>query len=201
STSAPTSTARCATARTTTPTTAACRWRCWVTTSPARQPPAPAAGYGNPACAWTTPRPADSSRPSSSSRAPTPCTPSATPPPTAAPRRSGCSASSTKAAAERGSEAVAQETAVHADAFAGDVAGRRQAKEGDRRRHLLRFAHAAHRRAVQHLVEVIGIGQLGRRAAGADVPGRDRVHPHAVLGPFAGQVPGQLVQRRLGHAV
>src|SRR3546814_8571402 len=59
----------------------------------------------------------------------------------------------------------------------------------------------AHRRAQQHFVQVVGVGEFFRGAAGADVPGRDGVDAHAVLGPFDGEVAGHLVHRGLGHAV
>src|SRR3546814_4377673 len=52
-----------------------------------------------------------------------------------------------------------------------------------------------------HFVQVVGVGEFFRGAAGADVPGRDGVDAHAVLGPFDGEVAGHLVHRGLGHAV
>src|SRR5690606_22262482 len=50
------------------------------------------------------------------------------------------------------SEPVAQEPAIHRDAFAGDVGRRGQAQEGDGGGDFLGFADAAHRGAQQDLV-------------------------------------------------
>lgn len=57
------------------------------------------------------------------------------------------------------SESVPQKPAIDRDAFAGDVTRRRQAQERDRGGDLLWFADAPHRRAQQHLVEVVRVGQ------------------------------------------
>ncbi len=87
--------------------------------------------------------------------------------------------------AARRSESVVQEAAVDGDAFARDVARRGHAEERDRGRDFLGLADASHRRALQHFVEIVGIGELARGALRADVPGRDRVDANAVVGPFA----------------
>src|SRR3546814_596996 len=91
--------------------------------------------------------------------------------------------------------------AIHRNALTGDVGRRGQTQEGNGGGDLLGFADAAHRRAQQHFVQVVGVGEFFRGAAGADVPGGDGVDAHAVLGPFDGEVAGHLVHRGLGHAV
>src|SRR6185312_12885994 len=109
--------------------------------------------------------------------------------------------SSEAAAALRGSEPVREESAIHCQHLAGDVTGGWQAQEGDRGGDLLGLADASQRRAVEYLVQVIRVGQRGLRALGADVPGCDRVDADAVHRPLRRQVAGELVQRRLAHAV
>src|SRR5690606_40646606 len=64
----------------------------------------------------------------------------------------------------RRSESVAQESAVHGDAFAGDVTGRRQAQETHRRRHFLRFPDPAHRRARDHFLVIVRIRKRDRKS-------------------------------------
>src|SRR3546814_2282694 len=65
--------------------------------------------------------------------------------------------------------------------LAGDVAGSRQAQEGDGGGNLLGLADAAQRGAVEYLVQVIRVGQRGLRALGADVPRRHRVDRKSVV--------------------
>src|SRR5688572_13160025 len=95
----------------------------------------------------------------------------------------------------RASETMAQESSVDRDALAGDIRRRGQAQESDRTRDLLRLADAAHRRAVDDLLEVAGIGEHVRGPARADVPGRDRVDADAVAGPLDREVARELLQR------
>src|SRR3546814_5127539 len=94
-------------------------------------------------------------------------------------------------------ESITQKPSIHRNALTGDVSRRGQAQEGDGGSDLFGFADAAHRRAQQHFVQVVGVGEFFRGAAGADVPGSDGVDAHAVLGPFAGEVAGHLVHRGL----
>src|SRR3546814_18932713 len=85
-------------------------------------------------------------------------------------------------------ESVTTKPAIHRNALTGDVSRRGQAQEGDGGSDLFGFADAAHRRAQQHFVQVVGVGAFFRGAAGGGVPGRCGVDADAALGPFDGAV-------------